>query len=323
MVCLFITIMFGGNLVGRNIYSTAKKAIQNIQNIQTYKQIQDEKQIVYNGLERFIYNVTPTEINQKIKKYNEENNVYAGFIFSAFNTISNSEAEIQNFVKVISQDETKYHIAKGLLIAFICVAILIRILFINPIIVGEKRIFLESINYKKTKFSRMAETFRRKKYVGTVNNILTVQIYQILWNLTIIGGAIKHYSYLMVPYIVAENPNMSAKDAINISRQMMQGSKFKAFLLDLTFIGWDLLNIITLGLVGLYYNPYYLATFTALYENLREKYIEEKQFKFELLNDEKLFNNQQEKETYNEEKNKKREVSIFRKYDILDIISNI
>lgn len=320
MVSLFITIIFGGNLVSRNIYSSVKKVIQNIQNIQAFKQIQDEKQIVYNGLERFIYSITPTDFNNTVKEYNEKNKVYAGFIFSAFNFISKSETEIQNFVKVISNDETKYNVAKGLFIIFICSAILIKILFINPIVIGEKRLFLESINYKKTKFSRMAEPFRRNKYVKTVNTILTVNIYQILWNLTIIGGCIKHYSYLMVPYIVAENPNMEPKDAINISKNMMNGNKYKAFLLDLNFLWWDLLSILTLGLVGLYYNPYYLASFTALYSSLREQYIKEKNYKFELLNDEKLFSNLDEKETYNEEKSKKKETTIFRTYDILDII---
>ena len=320
MVSLFITIMFGGNLASRNVYSSIKKSIEYIQNIQTYKQIQDEKQIVYNELERFIYNVTPTDLNNTIREYNEKNNVYSGFIYSGFNFISRSENEIQNFVKIISNDETKYNVAKGLLIIFICFAILIRMLFVNPIIIGEKRVFLESINYHKTKFSRMAVPFKKINYKNTVNTILAVKIYQFLWNLTIIGGCIKHYSYLMVPYIVAENPNMNAKDAIYISQNMMKGNKFKAFLLDLTFIGWDFLSLLTLGLVGLYYNPYYLATYTALYKVLREKYIEEEQEKALFLNDKRLFNNDDGLETYNEEKNKKKEGVIFREYDFLDII---
>lgn len=320
MVSLFITIIFGGNLVSRNIFSSVKKVIQNIQNIQTFKQIQDEKQIVYNGLEKFIYSITPTDFNNTVKEFNEKNKVYAGFIFSAFNFISKSESEIQNFVKVISNDETKYNVAKGLFIIFIGSAILIKILFINPIIIGEKRLFLESINYKKTRFSRMAEPFKRNKYLKTVNTILTVNIYQIFWNFTVIGGCVKHYSYLMVPYIVAENPNMSPNDAIFISKKMMEGNKFRAFLLDLTFLWWDLLTIITLGLIGLYYNPYYLATFTALYNSLREQYIKDEKNKYELLNDEKLFNNLDEKQSYNEEKNKKKETTIFKTYDILDLI---
>ena len=320
MVSLFITILFGGNLASRNVYSNIKTYFEYIQNIQAYKQIQDEKSIVYNELENFIYKITPTELNDTIKEYNEKNNVYSGFIYSAFNYISRSEEEIQKFVKVISSDETKYNAAKGILGVFICISVLIRILFINPIIIGEKRVFLESINYKKTKFSRLSVPFKRKKYINTINTMLTVKIYQLLWNLTIIGGCIKHYSYLMVPYIVAENPDISAKDAIKMSRYMMNGNKFKTFVMDLTFLGWDILNIITLGLVGLYYTPYYLATFTALYTLLREKYINGNNYKYELLNDEKLFENKEEKETYNEDKNLKRDVTIFRVYSILDMI---
>ena len=105
--------------------------------------------------------------------------------------------------------------------------------------------------------------------------MLTVRIYQLLWNITIIGGAIKHYSYLMVPYLIAENPHIEAKDAIKMSQLMMNGNKWKAFLTDLTFFGWEVLNVFTLGLVGLYYSPYYMATFSALYAELRKEYKKE------------------------------------------------
>lgn len=72
-------------------------------------------------------------------------------------------------------------------------------------------------------------------------------VFQFLWDLTIIGGFIKNYSYKMIPYILAENPDIDHKSAFLLSRQMMNGNKFRTFLLDLSLIGWRLLNVLTFG----------------------------------------------------------------------------
>ena len=322
MVAVFITIIFGGSIGNRNGYSSFRTALQQIQEFQTYRNLRSEKEIIKEGLDKIVSQYLSGNINGFIKEYNEKNNVYSGFIYSAFDFISNSEIEIQNLVKSISSDEARLSTARGVLIVFTVIALCIRILVINPISVGERRVFLESINYKKTKFSRIVYPFkiRKKRYKTTVETMLTVRIYQFLWNITIIGGVIKHYSYLMVKYIVAENPHIEAKDAIKISRIMMNGNKFKSFLLDVTFLGWEVLNILTLGIAGLYYSPYYLATFTSLYKTLREKYIEEKCFKCELLNDEKLYSNPDNLDYYPDENRKKKETTLLRVYDFIDIV---
>lgn len=78
-----------------------------------------------------------------------------------------------------------------------------------------------------------------------------------LWKLTIIGGVIKHYSYFLVSYILAENPLIKLKDAINLSRKMMNEYKFKLFLLQLSLLPWKVLSIITIGLSDiLYFDSY-------------------------------------------------------------------
>ena len=322
MVSLFITIMFGGSIGNRNGYSSFKEASEQIQSVQIYGNKKTEKQLIQDNLDKLLSQYLTGNMNGFIKEYNEKNNVYSGFIYSAFNFISNSETEIQNLVKSISQDETKLSVARSMLIIFTGIALIIRILFINPISVGEKRVFLESINYKKTKFTTIVFPFKAKKrrYKTTVETMLTVRIYQLLWNITIIGGAIKHYSYLLVPYIIAENPHIEAKDAIKISRTMMNGNKFKAFLLDVTFLGWEILNIISLGIIGIYYSPYYTATITELYRVLRKKYIDDKSYKYELLNDEILFNNPSDLDYYPDEYRKKRERTLLRIYDFVDIV---
>ena len=96
-------------------------------------------------------------------------------------------------------------------------------------------------------------------------------LFTFLWGLLfIIPGIIKSYSYKMVPYILADNPGISATEAITRSREMMNGNKGKAFLLDLSFFWWILLGIITCGLVGVFWtNPYIASTHAALYEELK------------------------------------------------------
>lgn len=93
-----------------------------------------------------------------------------------------------------------------------------------------------------------------------------------LWTLLfIIPGLIKSYSYRMVPYILSDNEDMSATEAITKSREIMNGNKWRAFVLDLSFIGWVFLSCITLGLVGIFYvAPYISATEAELYEAIKD-----------------------------------------------------
>lgn len=320
MITLFITLIFGGSIGNRNGYSSFKNAFEQIQNFRNYGQTKDEKQIIVEEIDKIVSQYLSGNMNGFIKEYNEKNNVYSGFIFSAFNVISNSESEIQNFVKTVSTDDVNLNTAKAALVVISGFALLIRILVINPIAVGEKRVFLESINYRKTKFSTIVFPFKRKRYKDIIEAMFVVRLYQLLWNITIVGGIIKHYSYLMVPYILAENPNIHSKDAIKISKEMMKGNKWKAFLLDFSFLGWEILNLFTLGLVGIYYGPYYTSTFTELYNELRKKYIEQELYQYELLNDFKLYENLAELGHYPDDIRKKRERTLLRIYDFVDII---
>ena len=98
-------------------------------------------------------------------------------------------------------------------------------------------------------------------------------LYLALWSLLFfIPAIIKGYAYAMTEYILLDNPEMTANEAITKSREMMNGYKWKLFVLDLSFIGWRLLGgIPVLGTVLnlLYVNPYYAATRAQFYEELK------------------------------------------------------
>lgn len=94
-------------------------------------------------------------------------------------------------------------------------------------------------------------------------------IFVTLWSLLfVIPGIVASYRYAMAPFIMAENPELTATQAINLSKQMMKGNKGRLFCLDLSFIGWMLLSALTLGIGDLFLNPYMSAARAAFYRSL-------------------------------------------------------
>lgn len=91
-----------------------------------------------------------------------------------------------------------------------------------------------------------------------------------LWTLLfIVPGIIKGYAYYMVFYILAENPDMSSKDALAESKSLMEGHKFEFFKLQLSFIGWFILSIFTFGILGFWLAPYVNIATAVFYTDLK------------------------------------------------------
>ena len=114
--------------------------------------------------------------------------------------------------------------------------------------------------------------------IGFLQSFLR-SLYCILWGLLlIIPGIVKGFGYAMTPFILSDHPELTAKQAIRRSEEMMRGHKGELFTLGLTFIGWDLLSFLTLGIGSLWVNPYMNAAFAAFYRELttqqRSAYIE-------------------------------------------------
>lgn len=93
----------------------------------------------------------------------------------------------------------------------------------------------------------------------------------------LIGGIIFSYAYRMVPYLISDYPDLSATEAMKISREMMRGYKWKLFLLDFSFIGWWILTFITLGLGVFLLVPYTQTATAVFYEDLKAKTIVEEE----------------------------------------------
>ncbi len=156
----------------------------------------------------------------------------------------------------------------------------------NVLIVGADRYFLENRKYVDTGIDKLFFPYRVKRTLKVAYAMLLRDLYNFLWMFTIVGGIVKHYSYLLVPYILAENPDISAKEAIKLSQMMMKGRKWFAFKLDLSFVGWYVLGICTFNVVNIFYVfPYYNAVLAEFYMDVRRFYLKNKLSCYELLND--------------------------------------
>ena len=93
-------------------------------------------------------------------------------------------------------------------------------------------------------------------------------LYTFLWTLLfIIPGIVKSFAYAMTPFLMAEDPNLTAKEAIKLSQERMMGHKGELFCLGLSFIGWSLLAALTGGIGNIFLNPYMNAAYAAFYRD--------------------------------------------------------
>ncbi len=180
----------------------------------------------------------------------------------------------------------KFEWASAFVLAGVLLAVLYQYLIANVLFIGEKRFFLEAKNYHSTKISKIFYLFKLRFTKNPVWIMFCRSIYQALWNLTIIGGFIKHYEYSMIPYILAENPAIDRSEAFHLSKKLMRGNKLHLFRMHLSFLHWKVLSFFTLGLVNLIFtNPYITATDTELYLVLRKKYVRSRLPGYEQFND--------------------------------------
>lgn len=151
-------------------------------------------------------------------------------------------------------------------------SMLLTIFLLYPIELGATNSFNK---LHVTGDSQIAENIFRigfKNYSHNVLGMLHMMIMISLWSLLlIIPGIIKAFSYAMTPYILADRPELSTRQAIHESRRMMKGRKWKLFCLSLSFIGWFFLIVFTLGIALLWVYPYAATSQAAFYQNILEE----------------------------------------------------
>lgn len=219
--------------------------------------------------------------NMAFKK-NYVSAVVVALLMGIFGTVSgeSSARRVSENSDIYSGNLFNVGMITGLLAGITTVVILIvlvaKVFVGNLLKMGGYRFFILN-QTAQPGIGTLLDGFRSGHYVNIVLTMFLRDLFTTLWSLLlVVPGIVKHYEYLMVPYIIAENPAMDYKEAFQISKQMMDGEKMEAFIMDLSFLGWYLLSAVTCGLLAIFYvNPYVQASFAEMYTFNKQKAYQE------------------------------------------------
>lgn len=197
---------------------------------------------------------------------------------------------INSFIRSMTIGEAVM-LVMGIAAAVMVIFALFNIFIANPLHVGIRKFYNRSLAEKR-QISDVVCAYKNN-YWNNVKIMFLKSLYIFMWGLLciipmmfkaltsfsflstimLIGCLIviisKSYEYMMIPYILGDNPNISSSEAFKLSKRMMDGEKWNTFVLQLSFVGWLILSIITLGIVYVFYTePYYNYSIAALYRKL-------------------------------------------------------
>lgn len=172
---------------------------------------------------------------------------------------------VNSIFKIFGRSSPLFIVAGSTFAFFTLLFILVTITIGYALDVGQSRFFLRGFK-ENVYVGNLFSVFNREEYFGIVKTMFIKDVYNVLWFfLFIIPGIIKSYEYSMVPYILSKEPNLSTNEVISKSREMTDGHKWEMFVLDLSFIGWDLLASLLFGIGFIFLKPYKEATKAKLY----------------------------------------------------------
>ncbi len=279
IICFIYTILVGGSFISLKTQinfdyanSIKKITINNI-DAKTNSDIVNE----------FISNLS----GNKLEEPPMFNNATRGVLSSLVNNVSKSGSFLFGVLNAINQIIFKDHILASIIIIIGAILSLFYWIFVSKVIeVGKARFFLENNKYTKTKANKLLYPYNIGKTKNIAITMFLKNLYIILWSLTLIGGIIKYYSYSLVPYILAENPNITSNKALKLSEEMMKGYKWAIFKLDISFIGYYLLGILTLNISNIVFaTPYINCTKALAYLQIKKLSLNHDIKNIELLND--------------------------------------
>lgn len=170
-----------------------------------------------------------------------------------------------------------------IILVAVIVVLALQLLVFYPLEAGGRKFFLRAAE-GDSKMGYLGSYFSNN-YGSAVLTLFLRDLYTFLWSLLfIIPGIIKYYAYRMVPYILADNPDMDANRAIELSNEMTKGEKWQIFVLDLSFILWYIGGMLLFFVGLLFVAPYPYATDAELYKHLREKALNNGITSYEELN---------------------------------------
>ena len=198
----------------------------------------------------------------------------AGFLSSLSNGFSSFGQNLSQVLGLVNPSELDSVMAmgafvlNGVAISSAIIGLLFGLLVSSPLTVGVCNYFIKNVDSKPS-FKEVFSGFK-VKYGRNIITLLLVSIKTILWSLLfIIPGIIKTYEYAIIPYILADDPEISSKDAFKKAKEMMTGNKWRLCKLEFSFIGWILLSTLTFGIGVFFLEPYMQAAIAEFYAELK------------------------------------------------------
>ena len=196
-----------------------------------------------------------------------------GSIGNAFVSFGQQLGEVLGLVDPAEMDSTMVLgalVLNGVVIISAIIGALFSIFVTDALTVGTCNYFIKNTDSKPS-FRDIFSGFK-VKYGRNIGTLLLVGIKSVLWTLLfIIPGIIKSYEYSIIPYILADDPEISSKDAFKKAKQMMKGNKWRLFKLEFSFIGGFVLCVLTLGIGTFFLIPYLNAANAEFYVELKNK----------------------------------------------------
>ena len=213
-------------------------------------------------------------------------NYTKGVISVLVNQVSESGSPAFGILNGINVLIFKGRVAQSVVIfSMVLLTILVLIFVRNIFIVGQCRYFLEHRQYKETSAGTLLFVYRYGRTRNVAKCMFMRSLFQTLWNLTIVGGFIKNYEYSMIPYILAENPDIEWREAFRLSKELTSGDKRRIFIVDLIFAVGYIIQSFTYNILAVFLlDPFRASIFSEAYMQLRDDK-KEALSKGELLND--------------------------------------
>lgn len=209
-------------------------------------------------------------------KGNWERAIIVAFIMMAVSAITNFMIWLTDFIfqkkDVLSQDNEWAYLILGVSIA-LCL-LLFLVLCVLPLTVG----CINSFSRMYSGLERNPLTYLKKEaFVSKIRTSSTMLLMSLIASVCslalLVPGIMASLSLFLTPYLLKDNPELSIVGTLRLSRDMMKGHKMQLFKLQLSFLGWIFLNILTLGIGTLWLFPYMMTTMAAFYQDVRTEYL--------------------------------------------------
>lgn len=159
-------------------------------------------------------------------------------------------------------------------VAVIAVSVLLMFFLVLPLLLGYINSFsLMFYRSDREVLLNVKDIAFRDYFMGSVGMMVMILVSSVCSLLLVVPGIIASYALFLTPYILKDNPELSIMETLRLSRKMMEGHKMQLFKLQLSFLGWILLSVLTLGVGLLWLMPYMMTAMAAFYQDVREQYI--------------------------------------------------